>query len=535
MRRAILAGLILVLGWWLAAVGAEPWLEGLNQISAENLRINLTFLASEALEGRGSGQRGAEAAAEFIAAELSKLGLKPLGRRGSFLQEVPIVEYRLDAAQTEIKLEEREPAEIVRGFKYGRDFFGGYHRDLYIAAPVAFAGYGITAPEYNYDDYQSIDARGKIVLVFDHEPQEDDSSSPFDGLASTLHAASRLKALNAQRHGAVALLVAGEPNRKHPSNVERLARIPGIMERMLKHPSQALASSEIKIPVLNINDQMLEAILSAANQNPSELQRRIDESLKPASFPIAGLRASIRITVAEARNLQGHNVVGMIEGSNERLKNEYVLLGAHYDHDGVRDGKVYPGADDDGSGTVAVMEMARAFATSKNRPPRSLAFALFAAEEKGLLGSFHFADNPPMPLSALKAVLNFDMVGRNERPDPQTEDIVEIPPDTSNLLNVIGTSRSPRLRRLVEEANKQVGLALDYKYDKDSALNLFQRSDHFPFALRQVPVVFFFTGFHPDYHQPSDTVDKINFAKLERVTRLGYIMAWRIASDGIDR
>ena len=508
--------------------GADPRVAaGLDAIRAANLRADLTFLASDSLEGRMSLQRGSEIAIQFIAAEFAKAGLKPLAG-GSYLQEMTLIEYRPEPREMRLTLSR---AGKDQRFEYVKDFIGTFPYDVTVRAPVVFAGYGVTAPEFGYDDYAGLDAKGKIALVFDHEPQENDPTSIFNGLGNTRHANSRLKILNAQRHGAVGVLVASEPNRKHPSNQERLARIPGITDRITRLPSQALADSEITIPQFSISDALTATLFATSGKKPSDIQSSIDATLKPASTALSDTAVEMRAVNAEHRRALTANVAGVIEGSDPSLKNETVIFSGHYDHDGIREGGIYHGADDNGSGTVGVIELARAFAANPVKPKRTLLFAVFAAEERGLLGSYYYAAHPLRPLETTRAVINFDMIGRNEAPSTQTEGLINIGSDTSNELNLIGTMNSPDYRSVVERENRRVGLSLNYKWDDDAALNVFQRSDQFPFALHDVPAIWWFTGFHPDYHQPTDTVEKINFAKMEKILRLAYLTGWVFADE----
>jgi hypothetical protein len=499
---------------------------GLAAIQVRDLRADLTFLASDQLEGRMSLERGSEVAVQFIAAEFAKAGLTPPAG-GSYLQPVPIIEYLPDVQQTQLVL--RRGGKEQR-YEFLKHFIGFFPRDAEATAPVVFAGFGITAPQFNYDDYAGLDARGKIVLVFDHEPQENDPDSIFNGIGNTTASNIRLKVLNAQRHGALGLLVVGEPNRKHPSNLERLARIPGIMDRFTRRPAEALLDNNgITIPYFTVNDDVGAALLANAGRSPSELQAGIDTTLKPAPMPLRDTVVDMRVVNASMRRAISYNVIGLAEGSDPKLKNETVVFSGHFDHEGVWDGKIYYGADDNGSGTVGVIALARAFMRNPEKPKRSLVFAVFAAEERGLLGSYYYAANPVRPLAGTRAVINFDMIGRNEAPSPQTEGLTQISPETSNELGLIGTINSPDYRTAVEQANLHVGLALTYKWDQDAALNVFQRSDQFPFAIRDIPAVWWFTGFHPDYHQPSDTVEKINFDKMQRIVQLAYLTGWSFA------
>ncbi len=510
-----------------AASGVDPRIAaGFDAIQVRDLRADLTFLSSGVLEGRMSLAPGSDVAIQFIAAEFAKAGLVPaIG--GSFLQPVPLIEYLPDVQHTQLTLHRGAKAER---YAFLEDFVGFFPRDVEVEGPVVFAGFGITAPQFHYDDYAGLDARGKIVLVFDHEPQENDPASIFNGVGNTTAANVRLKILNAQRHGAIGVLIVGEPNRKHPSNLERLARIPGIMDRFTRRPSQALTDNNgIEIPYFTVNDRVGAALLANAGRTPAELQAAIDKTLKPASMPLRQTVVAMSVVNVSMRRAASSNVVGVLEGSDPRLKGETIVFGGHFDHEGVWDGKVYPGADDNGSGTVGVIELARAFARNAERPRRSLVFAVFAAEERGLLGSYFYAANPPRPFAATRAVINFDMIGRNEAPSPQTEGLTEIAADTSNEVGLIGTINSPDYRTVVETENQRVGLRLTYKWDQDSALNVFQRSDQFPFAIRDVPAVWWFTGFHPDYHQPSDTVEKINFEKMRKILQLAYLTGWSFA------
>jgi Zn-dependent M28 family amino/carboxypeptidase len=272
-------------------------------------------------------------------------------------------------------------------------------------------------------------------------------------------------------------------------------------------------------------------VLRASGRTPSELQSAIDRDCKPQSMPLPDAGAEIRIVLGERRRAVTANVIGMLEGSDAELKKETIVFSAHYDHDGASDTAIFHGADDNGSGTVGVVELARAFAASRVRPKRSLLFAVFAAEERGLLGSYYYAAHPLRPLASTRAVINFDMIGRNETPSAQTEGLMQIDKDTSNELNLIGTINSPDYREVVEAANRRVGLRLNYKWDQDAALNIFQRSDQFPLALHDIPAVWWFTGFHPDYHQATDTVEKINFVKMEKIVRLAFMTGQSFA-DG---
>lgn len=495
------------------------------------MRADLTFLTADALEGRMSLSRGSEVAIQFIAAEFAKAGIKPpvpSSMGPSYFQDVPIIEYAVDARETSLTLAR---GGVKRRFEYATDFAGGFPRDVTVRAPVVFAGYGITAPEYGYDDYAGLDAAGKIVLLFDHEPQENNSLSIFNGLGNTRYANVHVKVVNAQKHGAVGVLVMNEPNRIHPTNAERSARIPSPLPRGARFPLQALADSEITIPQVTVNDALANLLLSASGKSPKELQATIDATLKPTGIALPDTVMEMRMVNSSTRLGHSANVLGLIEGIEPELRPETVVISAHFDHNGAQAGVTFPGADDNGSGTVGVIELARAFGNPYGnvaKPKRSVLLAVFAGEERGLLGSYYYVAHPVRPLATTRAVINFDMIGRDEKPSAQTEGLMQIDPDTSNELNFTGTVYSPEYRAFVEHANEKVGLKLNYKWEEDAALNLFARSDQFPFIQKDIPAVWWFTGFHPDYHQSTDTVEKIDFAKMEKIVKLAYLTAFEI-------
>jgi Zn-dependent M28 family amino/carboxypeptidase len=407
--------------------------------------------------------------------------------------------------------------------------YGSFPRDVDVTGDVVFAGFGITAPELHYDDYAGIDAHGKIVLIFDHEPQETDPASIFNGTGNTRYATVRVKAMNAQAHGAVAVLVVAEPNRKHPSNQERMARIGGSITRREPLPSQALADDELHTPVAIISDAVARELMANAGGTPGELQTAIDNTLKPQSRPLPDTGVSLHL-----RNLFSHpgtsyNVGAVLEGSDAALNGDTVIISGHHDHDGMSGNEIWHGADDNGSGTVGVVTEARAFAANPVKPRRSILFVVFAAEERGLLGAYYLAAHPVRPLATTRAMINFDMIGRNEEPSDQTKGLIDIPTDTTNRLNLIGGTYSPDYRSVVEQENRYVGLVLDDRFDHEAALNVFFRSDQFPFVLHDVPAFWWFTGFHPDYHHTTDTADKINYVKMAKILRLAYLTTWQFA------
>lgn len=502
---------------------------GFNEIREDTLRADLTFLASDALQGRMSLQNGDDVAIHWIASEFAKAGLKPAAN-GSYLQPVPLIEYRGDREQSYVALK-RGGSEKQWKFP---DALGSYRSDVDVTADVVFAGFGITAPELHYDDYQGIDAHGKIVLIFDHEPQETDPASIFNGTGNTRYATGRVKVLNAQEHGALGVLIVAEPNRKHPSNQERVARIGGSETRTVPIPLQALADDTLHTPAATVSDAVAKELFATSGVAPSELQAAIDRDLKPQSRVLPDTQVTLHYHNISSTTGTTYNVAGLLEGSDAKLKAETILFSGHHDHNGISGDQIWHGADDNGSGTVGVVALAKAFtanAAHSEKPKRSLLFVVFAAEERGLLGSFYMAAHPLRPLETTRAVINFDMIGRNETESDQTKGLIDIPADTTNRLNLIGPSYSPDYNRTVVAENKYVGLDLDYRFDRDYALNIFFRSDQFPFVLHNIPSFWWFTGFHPDYHHTTDTADKINYVKMAKILRLAYLTGFQFASE----
>jgi Peptidase family M28/PA domain len=524
-------------------------LPGFQAIQQSDLRRDLAYISSDELGGRMSLQPGDELATNWIAGQFAKAGLQPpvkdkAGKPG-YLQPIPLIEYRPDRGASSITLARAGKTTVW----HAPEAVGAYKHAVDLTAGVIFAGFGITAPELGYDDYATIDARGKIVLIFDHEPQEDDPRSIFNGTGNTRYATARVKVMNAQAHGAVAVVIVAEPNRKHLTSAERFARIGSSAVRPIPLPLQAIQDDEVRIPSAIVLDAVAAELFATAGITPSAAQTAIDRDLKPQSLHLPDTTLTLHFRNSSERTGISNNVAGLLPGSDPRLASETILITAHHDHDGMAPcadpahppastppdphpcPQIWHGADDNGSGTVGVVELARAFAANPVKPARSILFVVFASEERGLLGAYWMAAHPLRPLATTRAQINFDMIGRDEAPSPQTEGLIKIPSDTTNRLNLIGALYSPDYDRTVKQQNKAVGLTLDDRFDHESALNVFFRSDQFPFVLHNIPAFWWFTGFHPDYHHTTDTVDKIDFSKMQKILELAYLTAWQFATE----
>ena len=336
-----------------------------------------------------------------------------------------------------------------------------------------------------------------------------------------------------------------EPNATHISTNKRLMAVyVGVnTKRLTPLPLQAIVDDETHISSTVIPLTVAADLLQPANSTAKALQTAIDKDLKPQSREVPGVQLHLETRNATTRTGIAYNVAGLLPGGDPTLSAETILISAHHDHngssevedpDGKRHLEIWHGADDNGSGTVGVVELAHAFAANPVKPKRSILFVVFAAEERGpLQGSYYMSNHPLRPLATTRAMINCDMIGRDEAPSPQTDGAIEIPKDTTNRLNLIGTLYAPDLLKTVQREDQHVGLILDDRFDRDTALGIFFRSDQFPFILHDVPALWFFTGFHPDYHHVTDTVDRIDFTKMTKIVRLAYLSLFDIADNPI--
>ena len=499
---------------------------GLDSIRADALKGHVFFLAAPEMGGRDSLSLEGRIAANYIAGFFHRLGLKPVGDGGTYFQNFPMTQAVIDRGQTRLRatIAAGSGSASIRDFTLASDFTlarqGGV--DVDVTAPLVFAGYGIDAPEYGYSDYAGLDVAGKVVLILAREPQATDAKSPFKGTWDTFHAYPAWKPEVARRFGAKGVLIVQGP----PRRPQRKASGPTNGQIRTDRPNHSLTSPFWDLPVFNIDERVANELLSGSGKTVASLQASIDQTGKPHSTPIAGVTVQMRRAISERRTIQTRNVVGVIEGSDPKLKDEVVIVTGHYDHTGQKAPFVFHGADDNATACAAVIAIAEALRTSPTPPRRSVMFLVFEAEEDFLQGAFHYVNNPIVPLERTVAVLNMDMIGRDE--DSATwKTRAE---DNRNGVNLVGTLYSPDLRRVIEAQNRTTGLNLDFKTDTDDRETWFTRSDHYPFAIRGIPMVLFNTGEHPDYHTANDTWDRINYPKMEKIVRLVYLTARELAA-----
>jgi Peptidase family M28 len=510
----------------------EPSAPCNDTIRQQDMRADLFFLAGDAFQGRLTATPGNKLAADFIASRFERLGLKPVGANGTYFQSFLLSTASLGAAN---KL--AVPGDLK--FRAGRDFVPlPLSPSAAVSDLVVFAGFGVSEPKRGHDDYQDLDVSSKIVLVLAHEPGENDPESPFDGVVLSEASTSLRKAFTAQGKGARCMLIVSDVhNHPEPENFE--ATVHGVWpERPPRIPYYMLHDwvERIRIPVLLISTEVARAILGDTSLPLEDLARSAE---RPHTTLTVGFGRGVVVDTDVVHHIvPDRNVVAAIEGCDPKLKDEWVIISCHVDHNGADGEQIYNGADDNGSGVVGLLEIAEAYALAAeqgHRPRRSVMFIAFNSEERGLLGAYAFTERPLVPLDKIVAVLNMDMIGRNEEVPtgggPRFRGLeVQSAESNRNALNLLGYSYTPSLARVIEQANAPFGLTLKQKLD-NNASNLLRRSDHWPFLQRGVPAVFIHTGLHPDYHTPADRPEKIEYAKMERIVRLVHQASWTLAQE----
>jgi hypothetical protein len=514
------------------AVFAQNRAPAIDSIRREELRADLFFLASDAMRGRLTNTPEYALAAEWVASRFGRLGLEPLGPDDSFFQRFDLVFARLEEGNR-LQI---GTAESRRTAKLGEEFYPlHFSASGEARARAVLVGFGVRAPEHGWDDYRERDVKGAIAVVFEGDPSPDDPKSPFDGLVTSEYANSLKKTLAAQEQGAVAVLViSSRTDREGPRSFAAAGPSywPKKPPRIQRYELAARAE-RVRIPALQISQALAEHLFGT----PLDPLRKRADTAGGAVFAASDrpieLAAAVSHTIVTDRNL-----VARIEGADPKLKDEAVIISAHHDHDGADAGGVLNGADDNGSGTVAVLDIAEAYVTAArqgHRPKRTVIFAVWGSEERGLLGSWAWIEHPLWPLKNTVASLNMDMIGRNEEvPEGGGRRFYGLKPQTAasnaNAVHTMGYSFSPELAQAIRDANRDTDLTLRMDYDNNRS-NLVRRSDQWPFLQSGVPAIFFHTGLHPDYHRSSDRPERIEYAKMERIARLVYQSSWDLANS----
>ena len=525
-------------------------------INPGDLREWLTFIASDELQGRATYSAGLGLAAAYIQTHLRDWGVRPVDPGGSYLQTVRVQEVRRTSrSSATIRV-----GEDVRTFSDGAGITfprnSGQPRTFTVDR-VEFAGYGLETLAVEPTDRRAANVTGAVVVWLG----ADGPSEVVDPQRDRRLLNGRGRRATEERHAAASIGPSRRPPPEAPTSQTGDAPVQDASAPQSAPAAASGAGSNAapdfttsrrldqpRLPVLTANDPLLEFLFSRAPVRYDELKRRADARGALPSFRLEDVAITFNIDVdyQVVRTRLTHNIVGIVEGSDPLLRNSYVAFGAHYDHVGYADGeltsdggpragapgrvtpgaeadRIWNGADDDGSGTVALMALARAF-TEGPRPKRSLLFVWHAGEERGLLGSRYFVDHPPVSIEAIIAQLNVDMIGRNRGDEPSEADTVYL----------VGSDRiSSELHEVSREANRALSTPLTLNYemnDPSDVEQLYYRSDHYSYASAGIPVIFFTTGLHADYHANTDEVSKIQFDKLTLVAQLVYETGLRVGN-----
>jgi len=547
---------------------------GFDLITAKDSLALLTYISSDLLEGRETATRGYQLAAEYAASLFSLWKVLPAGdtprpafsgmgrsdmpaaplARG-YLQEFAMKE--ISDVSTELSVQVRQGDSMKsRAFQSGIDFMSMSSTPETLTAPVIFAGYGITEKEIGYDDLKGLDVKGKIVLILTEAPGKDDPKSPFQkkelkekyfppagpfafrmgggfNKAQEIAKLGAATVLQVQASTGDAELFKGFATPRRQSDDRPIINEP---RRRLLIPGAGQRMPWESSPTITITKEMANFLLENSGRKIEDLKARIESTYKPSSLILPGTTVTLS-TTAKTALVRCRNVIGYIEGSDPVLKNEYVVVGAHYDHLGKRGDYVFNGADDNGSGSVGVMNLARAFAAATQKPKRTVVFALWTGEEEGLLGSRYYVQNPPFPLDKTAAYLNLDMISRpyDEKSITRMARMFNFPAGEelfkkikpANFLPVSFASGAG-LGDVFRDADQYVGLDL---FLRESGAN--ERggggSDHSSFGAAKVPWAFCIANMTEDYHQTSDSVEKTSGDLIEKISKLVYVSAYQLA------
>jgi hypothetical protein len=469
-----------------------------NDALLASLKRDLTYIASDELEGRGTGTKGIETAAGFIEQRFKALGLKPLAGVNGY-------QYPFEVT-VGMEIDETSALAINgEALKLGTDFTPlGFSGNGEVKGDVVFAGYAIDSDRYIYSDFDKVDVKGKIVLAMRYEPHTADGKSRFTGDTNSRESVLSAKVRAAINNGAAGVILVNPP------------KFHGDKDELI--PFNRSQGGRMGVPVYSVTQAVANKLLAAGGvkETLAELQAKIDGNGKPASVELKGVTLAGKAGV-KPRKVTAHDVVAVLPGSGP-LKDEYVVIGAHYDHLG-RGGQgslspnsteIHNGADDNGSGTTAILALAEAMSKQKDRVGRSVIFMTFAGEELGLLGSDAFVKNPPIPLTQIASMLNLDMVGRIR----------------NQMLYVGGGGTAAAFESMLQGADDRSPLVL-----KSIGRGGRGPSDHASFSRVKIPVIFLFSGLHDDYHRPTDDVEKINFDGIASATALAYDLAQQLVTQ----
>lgn len=502
---------------------------GADTISAAQLRTYLSFIASDEMEGRDTPSRGLDTVAKFIAVNLTRWGFKPAGDDGTFFQKIALRRDQVDVTKTIAEINGEK-------FNFGEDFVSGIPGT--ISGPLVYVGRGWIVQPKGIDDYKGLDVKDKIMVVYGQGfPQGVTQADLRGSQPGTVIS----PATYAQTHGAKGIITIVNPAATPSWEMLRQRAIQPartFVEKFMAQPQTPPVN--LAVPSVTVSAKMATVLLAGEKVNLETITSRGQTAEPVAPFDFNSSK-NVNITVVTSPSrVMTQNVVAVWEGSDPKLKDEYVAVGAHYDHIGVagvgqcralNGDTICNGADDDGSGTTAVLAMAEAISHARQKPKRSVLFVWHCGEEKGLWGSQYFTSFPTIPLDHVVTQLNIDMIGRSKKEGDTNPRNASL--SGPNQIYVIGsTMMSTELGKLSQDVNTSF-LKLDYdvRYDDPKDTNrFFFRSDHYNYAKKGIPIIFFFDGVHEDYHQAGDEPQKIDYDKMEKVTRTIYMTLWEVAN-----
>ena len=505
---------------------------GLKSIRADELKMHLQFLSSDELEGRGTGEPGLQIAARYLAVQATHLGLKPADEDGDFFQPFYIREKAYDWENSHATISVGDSLSLVNRNNFYM-FPAPQTDQTVIEGEVVFAGYGIRDQEHSYNDFDSIDIKDKVVLIMNRAPMnEDGSEAQFDdrkwnNVQSYQH---KMEYIYSQQPRAVLIVLDPKSGLQSLEDMNpAIARYLG-KSRTLKPEKEMTPEQSGRPPMVFIHRSVADQLLEHSGRKLEDLQMEIDQNLAPRSFLIENTRVKVELNMS-TKDTEVYNVFGMIEGSDPELKDEVLIYVAHYDHMGKDDnGNIFNGADDNASGSVALIEIAEAFMKEKKRTKRSIGILWVSAEEIGLFGSRYFADHPLVPRDQIAAVINMDMLGRTKTEADFKSRRSSLTIQAGDSIKIIGGLQSSVLMEINKKALNDTELIGNYEYnDPNHPWRSFYGSDHISFARKDIPVLSYSTGTHNDYHRPNDVEERINYDKYLKMTRFCYKVGFDIA------
>ncbi len=504
----------------------SPARKAAENITESQLKDYLYFVASDEMEGRDTPSRGLDTTAKFIGMNLSRWGFKPAGDNGTFYQKFALKGEGVDTEKTAFEIAGQK-------FIYGEDYFKLAGSGSITNAPMVFAKDGWVIKSKNINAYEGIDVKGKIIVLYANGNPNPNTVTPSPVRRNELTGTKGVDWIDpityAKQNGAAGIILVASPGlQSFWGQVKAFFAGGNLTPEKLAEPNNSAVNA---IPVVLTSQKIGEAIFPA-DKLPWKMLGNMGS--QPTANAMSLEKTANLSVVAKDRIEMTQNVVAIWEGSDPVLKNEMVAVGAHYDHVGMNpnapgDDKIYNGADDDGSGTVAVLAMAEALAKSKVRPKRSVLFVWHAGEEKGLWGSEYFNKFPTVDIKQVIAQLNIDMIGRSKKDgdsNPKNKELSD-----RNTIYVIGSNMmSSKLGEIVTNTNKSyMNMTYDYRYDDPKDPNrFFFRSDHFNYAVNGIPIAFWFDGVHEDYHQLGDHADKIDYPRMEKIARTIFLTMWEL-------